>query len=276
MTRRWAPARAQKNRRGDQERERSATEAGKMPYVRHGEAESDAGQGGRTEHSRREAERSLSSAVGQGREISLSAIESGHGVISGGRSPAFTYHHSAYCLPDVGDGVLVTFEQGDVGSLWNSTPSCERRGENAGSGRRLERRLALLPTEGKAARVPWASSYWPAYQDSINFPWAGPTTDSPAAKYGRAFQVLGVEDAVSRFYGIESAANRPTCTTDADCTPGAVCAPREPVVPGTSDQGRCIPAWWGLSRGAAAAALLFPEPRHAVTHNGVTFQNNDL
>src|SRR5687767_3851926 len=37
----------------------------------------------------------------------------------------------------------------------------------------LEYRVAELPRTGQATNIPWASSYWPVYEDSINFKWAG-------------------------------------------------------------------------------------------------------
>src|SRR5687768_16206917 len=46
----------------------------------------------------------------------------------------------------------------------------------------LEYRLDSLPAAGEAATIPWTSSYWPTYQDNVNYNWAGPGTDSPALK----------------------------------------------------------------------------------------------
>ena len=40
-----------------------------------------------------------------------------------------------------------------------------------------------LPTSGEAKNIPWAGSYWPTWQDNINFRWDGEERDSPAAKY---------------------------------------------------------------------------------------------
>src|SRR5204863_4437680 len=62
----------------------------------------------------------------------------------------------------------------------------------------LERRLSALPRQGSASVTPWPGSYWPTYRDSINERWAGTNSPSPAEKYGAAFGVANVEDAVSR------------------------------------------------------------------------------
>jgi hypothetical protein len=137
----------------------------------------------------------------------------------------------------------------------------------------LEYRLAELPRNGEARNIPWAGSYWPVYEDSINKKWAGANSQSPAAKYGQAFGVTGVEDGVSRYHGVDAHATRTACTTDSQCnsTFGEKCAKRD----GATD-GRCIPTWWGICHAWAPAAILFPEPKQAVTYNGVEFKINDI
>ena len=137
----------------------------------------------------------------------------------------------------------------------------------------LEYRLANLPAKGEAKVIPWAGSYWPTASDDINYRWAGVNSDSAAAKYGNAFGVAGVEDAVSANHGIDSMTWSKSCTQDAECdsAKGEACAKRT-----GKTQGRCIPTWFGICHGWTPAAILMPEPRHAVTKNGVTFQVNDL
>ena len=68
----------------------------------------------------------------------------------------------------------------------------------------LEYRAAELPRTGEARNIPWAGNYWPVYEDSINFKWNGASTDSASTKYGKAFGVTGVEDAVSKYHGIDA------------------------------------------------------------------------
>ncbi|MBK9036192.1 MAG: pre-peptidase C-terminal domain-containing protein [Myxococcales bacterium] len=137
----------------------------------------------------------------------------------------------------------------------------------------LEYKLAELPMNGQATNVPWAGNYWPVYQDSINHKWAGASSESPSAKYGRAFGVTGVEDAVSRNHGIDAQSSRTACTTDAQCNAqiGESCAIRE-----GQTNGRCIPTWWGICHAWTPAAILLPEPKHAVTYNGVELKVQDI
>lgn len=135
--------------------------------------------------------------------------------------------------------------------------------------------LTALPAQGEAARIPWAGSYWPVYEDGINRAWkAG--EDAPSTKYGKAFNVTGVENAVSRANGIDSQSSRVACTTATAATAcksdlGEECAIR----PGKTE-GRCIPTWFGICHAWAPAAIMIPEPEHEVTRNGITFRVNDL
>ncbi len=137
----------------------------------------------------------------------------------------------------------------------------------------LEYELAALPTSGEADPIPWAGSYWPTYEDSINYKWDGPNSLSPAAKYGEAFGIEGIEDAVSQYHGIDDNSHRTACTQDSQCdsSMGEKCAKRD-----GEDNGYCIPTWWGLCHGWTPAAILEPEPVEPVTMNGVTFEVNDI
>ncbi len=137
----------------------------------------------------------------------------------------------------------------------------------------LEYSFAALPVQGEASQIPWAGSYWPVYQDAINYRWDGVNSDSPAKKYEKAFALSGVEDAVSREHGIDSNSHRTACTSDSECNEslGENCAKRY----GQSD-GYCIPTWWGLCHGWAPGSILEPEPVNEVTYNGVSFKVNDL
>jgi hypothetical protein len=136
----------------------------------------------------------------------------------------------------------------------------------------LEYRLASLPDTGAATNVPWASSYWPVYEDSINYKWGN--DDSAPKKYERAFGGTGVEDAVSAYHGIDSQTGRKECKATSECSDlkdGSECAKR----PG-KDTGRCIPTWWGICHAWTPAAIMLPEPKHEVTKNGVTFRVMDI
>ncbi len=148
--------------------------------------------------------------------------------------------------------------RGDAPSLFSST---------------LEYRFSALPTSGEAATIPWVSSYWPTYEDNVNYQWAGEGTDSPALKYQKAFGGTNVEDAVSRYHGIDSATGQKSCTTTSQCNAslGEACAKRRGAA-----NGRCIPTWWGICHAWSPAAILLPEPKRPVTRNGVTFRISDL
>ena len=137
----------------------------------------------------------------------------------------------------------------------------------------LEYRLAELPQAGEAENVPWAASYWPVYEDSINTKWNGAASTSAAGKYGEAFGVEDIETKVSASNGIDKYSSRTACTTDAQCDDnlGEACAIRE-----GQDAGYCIPSWWGICHAWAPAAIMEPEPVHPVTRNGVTFEVNDI
>jgi hypothetical protein len=133
--------------------------------------------------------------------------------------------------------------------------------------------FAELPTAGEATKIPWAASYWPVYEDSINVLWDGPESSSAAAKYGEAFGVEGVEDAVSRYHGIDSQYRRTSCSDDDDCDRdlAEACAVRA-----GESEGYCIPTWFGICHAWAPAAIMYDEPEHPVVHNGVEFKVNDI
>jgi hypothetical protein len=137
----------------------------------------------------------------------------------------------------------------------------------------LEYRATELPRTGEATNIPWAGNYWPVYQDSINYKWAGASSEAPSTKYAEAFGITGVEDGVSRYHGVDAHATRTTCTTDSQCNSamGEKCAKRDGL-----DSGRCIPTWWGICHAWAPLAILLPEPKKPVTYNGVEFKINDI
>lgn len=135
----------------------------------------------------------------------------------------------------------------------------------------LARIAGALPASGEAATSPWAGSYWPSWKDSINHRWAGADTPSPAEKYQLAFGGEGVEDKVSETEGIDSFEDAKACTKRKDCASGEACGKRRGAA-----SGRCVPTWYGLCDGWAAAAILFPEPVHAVVRHGVTFEVQDI
>jgi len=137
----------------------------------------------------------------------------------------------------------------------------------------LEFRIDVLPQEGEATNIPWAGSYWPVWQDSINHRWQGEDTLSPAAKYGEAFGISDIEEKVSKVHGIEKHSSRTECTEydDCDSTMSESCAKRE-----GEEKGVCIPTWWGICHAWAPVAIMELEPEHAVIRNGVEFRPQDI
>ena len=133
--------------------------------------------------------------------------------------------------------------------------------------------FASLPLQGEAANIPWAGSYWPVAEDTINKRWNGENTDSPAKKYEKAFGGSNVELKVSQNHGIMSQSHRTACTGDSDCddSKGESCSKRYGEA-----NGRCIPTWFGICHAWAPVSILEPEPKRPVTKNGVTFKVNDL
>ncbi len=145
----------------------------------------------------------------------------------------------------------------------------------------LEMKFDALPLNGEAAVIPWAGNYWPVYEDSINLQWDGPNSDSAARKYEKAFGTAAgladggsaVENAVSRFHGIDAHTSQKACRQSSECDSkkGETCALRR-----GKTEGRCIPTWWGICHAWTPAAILIPEPKHPVVENGVTFKVQDL
>ncbi|DAZ95265.1 TPA: hypothetical protein N0F65_002377 [Lagenidium giganteum] len=143
-------------------------------------------------------------------------------------------------------------------------------------GQPMEVNVKNLVTSATVAPVPWPSSYWPTFEDGINYRWNGDDEPSPAEKYARAFGLdeAALLDAVSRSNGILSQAGRPQCTSNSDCSSlgdGSRCGKRRGETTGT-----CIPTWYGICHAWAPAAVLEPEPRCPVMTNGVTFRPFDI
>ena len=175
------------------------------------------------------------------------------------------------CVDDVDDGKPdVSDVKGGVdgkAEAWGSADSPLLFNQN------LELSAAALPMTGAARNTPWAASYWPIYQDNINVKWAGVGTDAPSTKYGKAFNLTGVEDGVSKAHGIDAQTGAKACTQTSECnaTLGEECAIRD-----GKTAGRCIPTWFGICHAWAPVAILLPEPKQDVTYNGVNFKINDI
>jgi hypothetical protein len=141
-------------------------------------------------------------------------------------------------------------------------------------------------TEGE--NVMWSDTYWPTQRGSTNVRWQGAATKSPLEKYDEAFNnAAGCEQPASR------------CGADAKANWDAYIACAGPAakwhtsnfqgsrqmydgVDSDDDNqidecdGDGIAGWWGLCHAWTPAAILEPEPKHAVTLNGVTFEVGDI
>lgn len=125
-----------------------------------------------------------------------------------------------------------------------------------------------------APSTPWASSYWPTYNDGINHVWKR-GEPSAAEKYATAFGLDATDfmDKVSVANGIDGHKNTP-CSSNSDCAStndGSTCAIRE-----GESSGYCIPTWWGICHAWAPASILEQEPQCDVEKNGVTFHVLDI
>ncbi|KAE9088468.1 hypothetical protein PF010_g19370 [Phytophthora fragariae] len=142
-------------------------------------------------------------------------------------------------------------------------------------GLELETDITKLPTKYQHDPIPWPSSYWPVYADSINYKWAK-GQPSPAEKYAKAFghDAKKLMNAISAKNGIDSQSKRQACTTDPECKPlkdGSVCSKRK-----GQESGYCIPTWFGICHAWAPAAILEAEPTCAVERKGVKFEPYDI
>ncbi|KAF1317296.1 Transglutaminase elicitor m81c, partial [Globisporangium splendens] len=139
----------------------------------------------------------------------------------------------------------------------------------------FDRKLANLPERGDCPTMPWPSGYWPSFLDGINYEWDQGRA-SPAEKYARAFDlnISAFMTTVSETNGVLKRKTRRVCTTDRDCSDlkdGSVCGKRK-----RETSGFCIPTWFGLCHAWAPAAIMEPEPKCAVTMNGVEFKAMDI
>lgn len=167
----------------------------------------------------------------------------------------------------------------------------------------LELRVEALARRGTATQRPWAASYWPTYQDSINYRWLK-TGDflrdlSPAEKYDAAFngwdpqRVKGLrpyraeyghfDDPFDRRYYDElgplaqeiSLRHGNKATRDAAAA-GLLRADGSAKSGVESEDFGGIETWWGLCHAWAPAAILEHEPLQPVEHSGIRFEVSDI
>lgn len=145
-------------------------------------------------------------------------------------------------------------------------------------GESLERNFYVLKDDyssGVASSIPWPSSYWPTFEDGINFAWRD-DEPAPSEKLAVAFKkdVKQLQDTVSRSTGILGQSKRKHCNHDSGCKSlddGSKCGIRS-----GERSGFCIPTWYGICHAWAAAAIMEPEPKCNVEKNGVLFRPYDI
>ncbi|RLB57373.1 MAG: hypothetical protein DRI34_07820 [Deltaproteobacteria bacterium] len=146
----------------------------------------------------------------------------------------------------------------------------------------LEYQLEQLPTSGEAERVPWPSTYWPTYEDSVNVRWQGQGKYSPLEKYDMAFNGWTPPE------GFDSLVPFKGCGQEFDQEYYDQLGPAakywsnnrgNKAMRDAWDKDDCsdkIETWWGLCHAWTPAAILEDEPQRAVTYNGVTFEVSDI
>lgn len=120
------------------------------------------------------------------------------------------------------------------------------------------RNLADLQTHHSShvlSPLPWVGFWWPYVQQGIASGWRDPKKLGATDKYDVAYRAYLKEKG-------ENPENHQPATSWERVFHG----------PGLVD----VASWWGHCNGWAAAALMIPEPREAITLYGVTFEVRDL
>ena len=152
--------------------------------------------------------------------------------------------------------------------------------------------------QGASEITPWPDTYWPMKKDGYNQRWQGGNTLSPVELYDKAFNNWVPEggfDAyrqLTRFispgvaYDGEYYEKYGKATKWAHIKGGNYKAriltspDGEPLWDQENNQDNIewggIEDWWGHNHAWASAAIMVPEPQHAVTINGVTFEVSDI
>ncbi|HVK82518.1 MAG TPA: proprotein convertase P-domain-containing protein [Kofleriaceae bacterium] len=203
------------------------------------------------------------------------------------------------CLP--GDIDCAAPETGDgKADGWNGANDPRRMAQ------RLNYRLSELPKRGKLttpvwkqqypsapSAVAWADTYWPTAEGSHNNRWQGAGVKSPLEKYDAVFNnTAGCDTQPSSVCG--SGAKAAWDAYYGCAGPAAKWQSKEFQSAGKQHDGidnnsdgsvdECngsdgndgVATWWGTCHAWSPAALLAPEPQHAVTLDGVTFEVADI
>jgi hypothetical protein len=144
---------------------------------------------------------------------------------------------------------------------------------------------------GKAEAI-WADTYWPTSEGSHNNRWQGPSVKSPLEKYDAAFNnAPGCATYPDAFYGTGAKAKWDAyynCAGPAAKWQSQNFQGGGDMHDGVDNDGDGkvdnygndgidgIQGWWGTCHAWTPASQLVPEPQHAVTLNGVTFEVGDI
>ncbi len=170
----------------------------------------------------------------------------------------------------------------------------------------LEYKLASLPKKGwrdqpywkatypeavgKAATV-WADTYWPASEGSHNARWQGDSIQSPLEKYDTAFNnapgcatqppMSGAGAKAAWDVYNKCAGPAAKWQTENYESIGLMHNGIDDDHDGTTDDYGSdgvdgVQGWWGSCHAWTPASEMIPEPQHAVTLNGVTFEVGDI
>lgn len=190
---------------------------------------------------------------------------------------------------------------GGKGDAWNAD------NDPAQLARSLNYRLADLPKQGKLDKpvwkdryanapanlpVAWADTYWPTYEGSTNHRWIDRQTKSPLEKYDAAYNAAaGCATQPAKMCGTTAKADWDqyfTCAGPASKWQMKSFQSLYQQIDGIDNDGdgqkdECdssdregAQGWWGLCHAWTPAALLEPEPQHAVTYGGETWEVADI
>ncbi len=191
--------------------------------------------------------------------------------------------------------------EGGKGDAWNAD------NDPAQLARSLNYRLADLPKQGKLDKpvwkdryptapanlpVAWSDTYWPTVEGSTNHRWIDRQTKSPLEKYDAAYNAAtGCATQPAQMCGATAKADWDqyfTCAGPAAKWQMKSFQSLYEQIDGIDNDGdgkkdECdssddegAQGWWGLCHAWTPASLLEPEPQHAVTLNGQTFEVADI
>ena len=211
----------------------------------------------------------------------------------------------AACMGSSGDEIHLPGDiddappsSGGKGDAWNNDNDPEALATH------LTYTLNTLPKDGKLDQPVWrtrfteqpgdepiwAETYWPTAEGSTNARWQGANVKSPVEKYDAAFNnAPGCATQPASRCGADAKAQWDDylkCAGPAARWQTTTFQGASDMYDGKDNDGdgqvdECgdhdgVAGWWGLCHAWTPASLLEPEPRHAVTYGGQTFEVSDI